>query len=319
MEKRILGRTGYEVTRVALGTYRFTSEFGVPRADALALLERAVSLGINYMDTAPSYGCGESEELIGRVLARHPDSRIFVSSKIGQLQRSIVPYLGAEAYRSEDCIRRVVDHTLWLLRRDRLDMLFIHEPEEETWGWDDNLEAPVLRVLEKLREEGVIGAVGLGSNRAPFPARLAETGRFDVVEIANGYTLLQQPIAERLLPAARAHDIGIVAGGPFCNGMLSAVQRDRLEELKKNPGVPGSLLDSRALELIGRFYRFSEEAGIPMNELGLRYILSNPAIHTVIPGAQSPGEVEANYRAGLKGPLPADLLGVIRKIQESVG
>ena len=56
-----------------------------------------------------------------------------------------------------------------------------------------------------------------------------------------------------------------------------------------------------------------------MNELGLRYILSNPAIHTVIPGAQTPGEVEANFRAGLKGPLPADLLGVIRKIQESVG
>ena len=75
MEKRTLGRTGYEVTRVALGTYRFTSEFGVPRADALALLERAVDLGINYMDTAPSYGCGESEELIGRVLARLPDSR----------------------------------------------------------------------------------------------------------------------------------------------------------------------------------------------------------------------------------------------------
>ena len=212
MEKRILGRTGYEVTRIALGTYRFTSEFGVPRADALALLERAVDLGINYMDTAPSYGCGESEELIGRVLARRPDRRVFISSKVGQLRRSIVPYLGAEAYRSEDCIRRVVDHTLWLLRRDRLDMLFIHEPEEEAWGWDDNLEAPVLRVLEELREEGVVGAIGLGSNRAPFPALLAGTGRFDVVEIANGYTLLQQPIAERLLPAARAHDIGIVAG-----------------------------------------------------------------------------------------------------------
>ena len=85
-------------------------------------------------------------------------------------------------------------------------MLFIHEPEEENWSWDDNLEAPVLRVLEELREEGVVGAVGLGSNRAPFPARLAETGRFDVVEIANGYTLLQQPITERLLPAARVHD-----------------------------------------------------------------------------------------------------------------
>lgn len=314
IEKVSLGRTGYDVTRIALGTYRFTNEFGVPRSDALALLNSAISLGINYMDTAPSYGNGESEELIGRVLRNNPNNRIFISSKVGLLQRSIVPFSGDEAYVSEDCIRRVVEHSLWLLQRDHLDMLFIHSPEEEIWRWDDKLDAPVLRVLEKLRDEKIIGAIGLGSNSAEFPSRLAETGRFDVVEIANGYTLLQQPIEKRLLPAAQRHDIGIVAGGPFCDGMLAKVQYEKLEEFKRS-GRYNSLLNERTLAMLGDYYRLSDESEISMNELSLRYILSNPAIHTVIPGAQNPDEVEKNYSAGLKGPLPDDVLEEIGKIQ----
>ena len=314
MPKQPLGRTGFDVTRLALGTYRFTIEFGIPRADALALLERAVSLGINYMDTAPSYGNGESEELIGRTLARHPEQRVFISSKVGSLGRTLLQSAGAEAYRSEDNIRRIVEHSLWLLQRDYLDMLFIHEPEQEVWGWDDKLDAPVLRILEKLRDERIIGAIGLGSNRAEFPGRLAETGRFDVIEIANGYTLMSRAIEDRILPAAREHDIGIVAGGPFRDGMLATVQHDRLEQLKRD-GDRSGWYSEGALQQLERFYRLSEETGIAMHELSLRYILSNPAIDTVIPGAQNPGEVDANFQAGLKGPLPDDILDLIRTIQ----
>ena len=315
MEKRTLGRTAFEVTRLGLGTYRFTSEFNIPRADSLALLECAVGLGINYMDTAPSYGNGESEELIGRVLRNYPEKRIFISSKVGQLQRSIVPYAGKEAYVNEDRIRRVVDHSLWLLQRDYLDMLFIHEPEEEVWCWDDGLDAPVLRVFEKLRDEGVIHAIGLGSNSAFFPSRLAETGRFDVIEIANGYTLLQQPIAERLLPAAARHNIGIVAGGPFCNGMLAKIQDEVLDRIERENKF-GGLLNEHTVPMLRDFYNLSADTGVPIGELAIRYVISNPAIHTVIPGAQNPSEVAANYQAVIKGSLPEDILLEICRIQE---
>ncbi len=319
MEKRRLGRTEYQVTSLGLGTYRLTIDFGIPQEQSLALLSRAVTLGINYMDTAPLYGSGESEELIGRTLKQHPDKSVFISSKVGHLDRTIVRSFGDDAYRNEDCIRRVVEHSLWLLQKDHLEMVFVHEPEMEIWGWDPKtLDAPVLRVLEKLKNEKVIGAIGLGSNAVEFAGRLAETGRFDVVEIANGWTLLSHGIQERILPAAQKHDLGIVAGGPFRDGLLATKQYERIEELKKDSKQGQWFTEKTLYRLLG-LYRLSDETGLPMHELSLRYILSNSAIHSVIPGAQNPAEVNANYQTALKGPLPSDILDAIRKIQQETG
>ncbi len=159
---------------------------------------------------------------------------------------------------------------------------------------------------------------GLGSNSVEFPGRLAETGRFDVVEIANGWTLLSHGIQSRILPAAQKHDLGIVAGGPFRDGLLATKQYERIEELKTHPKRQQWLTDKTLSQLLG-LYRLSDETGLPMHELSLRYILSNSAIHSVIPGAQNPAEVNANYQAALKGPLPSDILDAIRKIQQQTG
>ncbi len=316
MEKRRLGRTEYQVTSLGLGTYRLTIDFGISQEQSLPLLSRAVTLGVNYIDTAPLYGSGESEELIGRTLKQHPDKSVFISSKVGHLDRTAVRSFGDDAYRNEDCIRRVIDHSLWLLQKDHLEMVFVHEPEMQIWGWDEKtLSAPVLRVLEKLKNEKVIGAIGLGSNSVEFPGRLAETGRFDVVEIANGWTLLSQGIQERILPAAQKHDLGIVAGGPFRNGLLATKQYERIEELKKHAKQRPWVTEKTHSRLLC-LYHLSDETGLPMHELSLRYILSNSAIHSVIPGAQNAAEVDANYQAALKGPLPSDILSAIGKIQQ---
>ncbi|HHZ93914.1 TPA: aldo/keto reductase [Candidatus Poribacteria bacterium] len=315
LANRRLGRTGYQVTCLGLGTYRFTIDFGIPREQSLSLLHRAVTLGINYMDTAPQYGSGESEELIGRVLRQHPGQQVYISSKVGNLGETIVRSFGADAYRNEDCIRRVVEHSLWLLQKDHLEMVFVHEPEMEIWGWDEKtLDAPVLRILEKLRDEEMIGAIGLGSNTVELPGRLAETGRFDVIEIANGYTLLEHRLEERILPAAQKHDLGIVAGGPFRDGLLATKQYEKVETLRRDAKQTGWLTEN-TLDRLYLLYRLSDETSLPMYELSLRYILGNFAIHSVIPGAQKPAEVEANYQAALKGPLPTDILDAIRKIQ----
>ena len=316
LEKRRLGRTGLEVTRLGLGTFRLTIDFGVFQDQALPLIDRAVSLGVNYIDTAPLYGSGESEELIGRVLVKHSDKQVIVSTKIGHFDRTVARTAGDDAYQNEDCIRRVIDHSLWLLQKDHLEMVFIHEPEWELWGWDEKTRTcPSLHVLEKLKDEKVIGAIGLGSNFVDFPGRLAETGRFDVVEIANGYTLMSHGIQERILPAAEKHDLGIVAGGPFRAGMLATKNYERLEQLKKAE-KPSRWYTEKAHDRLLRLYDLSDETGLPMHEMSLRYILSNPNIHSVIPGAQNPVEVDANYQAALKGPLPLDVLAAIEKIQE---
>ena len=113
LEYRRLGRTEYQVTCLGLGAYRFTIDFEIPRKQSLSLLQCAVTLGINYMDTVPSYGAGESEELIGRVLRQHPAQQVHISSKVGHLDDTIVRSFGIDAYRNEDCIRRVIEHSLW--------------------------------------------------------------------------------------------------------------------------------------------------------------------------------------------------------------
>ena len=315
LANRRLGRTGYQVTCLGLGTYRFTIDFGIPREQSLSLLHRAVTLGINYMDTAPQYGAGESEELIGRVLRQHPGQQVYISSKVGNLGETILRSFGDDAFRNEDCIRRVVEHSLWLLQKDHLEMVFVHEPEMKIWGWDEEtLDAPVLRTLEKLKDEGMIGAIGLGSNTVEFPSKLAETGRFDVIEIANGYTLLTHRLEEHILPAAQKYDLGIVAGGPFRDGLLATKQYEKIETLRRDKEQTGWITE-KTLDRLHFLYQLSDETNLPMYELSLRYILSNCFIHSVIPGAQNPAEVEANYQAALKGPLPTDVLEAIRKIQ----
>ena len=134
LPRRRLGRTGLEVTELGLGGYMFTGEFGVPRAEAEAILDRAFAAGINYADTAAMYGFGEGEELVARALQRHPDRTIHVSSKVGWLDRTVVRNLGDAAYRDEEALRRAVKHSLWLLRRDRLEVMMVHEPDWPRWG-----------------------------------------------------------------------------------------------------------------------------------------------------------------------------------------
>ena len=100
------------------------------------------------------------------------------------------------------------------------------------------MDAPVIQALEKLKQERIVGAIGLGSNSVEFPGKLAETGRFDVIEIANGYTLLSQAIEDRILPAARKHDLGVIAGGaipcwPVSNSAVSTGGENEKGEKQK--------------------------------------------------------------------------------------
>ena len=145
---RRLGRTNLQVSELALGTYMLTGDFGVSREEADRIFDTAINGGINYMDTAEMYGFGESEELVGRALARHAGKTLYVSTKVGVLDRTIVRYLGVEAYQREDALMRAIKHSLWLLRRDHLEVLMVHEPHMAEWGLDARTgEAPVIRVL----------------------------------------------------------------------------------------------------------------------------------------------------------------------------
>ncbi len=118
LKKRRLGRTNLMVTELGLGGYQFTGEFGVEPEEADKILDLAIESGINIIDTAMMYGFGESEELVGRALERHPDAQIYVSTKVGYIDRTIARNFGNEGLRNPKVLKRMIKHSMWLLRRD---------------------------------------------------------------------------------------------------------------------------------------------------------------------------------------------------------
>jgi len=312
LEKHRLGGTDWQVTKLGLGGYQYTGEFGVSQEEAEKILDLAFESGINFFDTAGMYGFGEGEELLGRALARHGRKGVYISSKVGWLDRTVVRNLGDKAYRDEDALMKAIKHSLWILRLNRLDVLMIHEPDWAQWGLTlCTGDAPVLSVLEKLKKDGVVGAVGMGGWNCAVIADLIETGRFDVALIAGGVNLLDQPIKARVLPAAKKHDVGIVLGGALGQGGLVAVDRKEAQNLIDHPTQQSH--PQRGRKLLAT-YDLAEETRLSLVELTMRYVAGMPEIHTHIAGARERAHLEANIASVLKGPLPQDVVAKIEAI-----
>jgi aryl-alcohol dehydrogenase-like predicted oxidoreductase len=297
----------------------FTGEFGIAQSEANRILDTAIAAGINYMDTAAMYGFGESEELVGRALARHGSKDIVVSTKVGWLDRTVVRNLGDAAYQNEDALKRAIKHSMWLLRRDFVEIVMIHEPNSEQWGLDLKTgDAPVMRVLEDLKKEGVIGGIGLGCWVCDVVADLIETGRVDAALVAGGYTLIRQQVRDRVIPAAKRHDVGLIMGGTFLQGRLAEKKRDEMEEMRRTDSY-NWFLDKPTVAKIIAAYDLSDDTGISLTELATRFILADKDIHTMVPGAQTAEQVTENIRAAEKGPLPADIVARIKAISKIEG
>lgn len=317
LQKRRLGRTNISVTEFALGGYMFTGEFGVSRSEALAIMDCALNAGVNYVDTAQMYGFGEGEELVGRALASHQDQPIHVSTKVGWLDRTVIRNLGDAAYQDENALRRTIDHSFWLLRRDYIDIMMVHEPDWELWGIDMATgDAAIVHVLEEYKRNGAIGAIGLGSWDCSVTTALINTGRFDVALVAGGYTLIQQQVKTDVISAAKKYDVGLIMGGTFLQGLLAVQQRERMKAIQSSGAYKGVLSEENIRRILA-IYDLSDETGISLTEMCIRYILADPDISTVIPGAQCLSHLEENLMAATRGALPADLVARIDQISQS--
>lgn len=309
-ERRRLGRTGFDVRPLGLGAFQLTQDFNVPEAEALRIFDLAASEGIDYVDTAPVYAA--SEELVGRGLAQRPDWRPRISTKVGYLPSD-------DGYRDPVAIRRSVDTSRRRLGVDRIDMLMIHEPEMPQWGITSEGHGPVMDTLVELRDEGVISNIGLGGwADLDGIARLVDGGMIDVALVAGGFTLLDQPIRDEILPAAARNDVGIVAGGVFAQGVTSgllAIDREPIQRMLTTGDFtsphPMARFDRRSCERLLNLYDLAEELDIPMTELTIRYVLSETRIHTHIPGAREAAHLRSNLEAARKGPFEPELLARI--------
>jgi aryl-alcohol dehydrogenase-like predicted oxidoreductase len=304
MERAQLGRTGLCVSRLSLGGI-FISSYGAAFDEATRAVRRAVELGVNYIDTAPGYG--DSEDVLGRIICEI-DQPLIVSTKLGhgRTGQPLEP-------RDPGHLRRLFEQSLELLRRDRIDMLLVHEPDrpmEIDW-WTDlqAAEGPVMDVLHDLKREGLIRFLGLGGTTAYELARLVETGKFDVVLSALNYSLLWREAELTLLPAARRLGVGVISGSPLQMGALAR---------RYDVDTEGWFLSPPRREQYRALYAYLDELELPVAEVGLRFVLSNPDIACTLTGARSQAEVEANVEAAEKGPLPGEVLARLDEIAAMV-
>jgi aryl-alcohol dehydrogenase-like predicted oxidoreductase len=298
---RTLGRTGLRVSALGMGGLFVSRHGGRDREEARRAVHRALELGVNYVDTAPGYA--DSEEVLGYALAGAP-APYFLSTKLGGRPQPFDP-------QDRDGLRRSVEESLRLLRRDYIDILFIHEPDRpgqyDWWTDHERYEGPVDEVLAELKTRGLIRFTGLGGTTAYEMPHIMATGRYDVVLTAFNYSLLWREATITVLPEARRQGLGVIAGSPLQQGALAARYDDEVRSGARWLSPP-----RRAQYL--RLYGLVDELGIPLPELALRFVLSNPDIHLTLMGARSLAEVEANARAVERGPLPRDVLARLDEI-----
>jgi aryl-alcohol dehydrogenase-like predicted oxidoreductase len=305
MEKRVLGRTGLEVSVLGMGGLFVSRVGGEGRDEAIRAVRRALELGVNYVDTAPTYA--DSEEVLGLALEGVAQPYI-LSTKLGGRPQPFDP-------KSKDHLRQSVEESLRLLKRDTIDILMIHEPDRpgqyDWWTDYDNFHGPVSEFLAELKAEGIIRFVGLGGTTAYELPHLMATGQYDVVLTAFNYSLLWREATIAVLPEAQKQNMGVIIGSPLQQGALA-----RRYDEEVNCGA--RWLSPPRREQYRRLYAYLDELDMSIAEVGMRFVLSNPAVSTILSGSRSVTEVEQNVAAVEKGPLPSDALARLKEIADMV-
>ncbi len=299
-----LGKTHLKVSHLALGGL-FISSVGGEFKQARATIHKAIELGINYFDTAPSYY--NSEEVLGKALedVREP---YILSTKLGGKPTPFNP-------QDKDCLMQSVENSLRLLRRDSIDILMIHEPDRPgQYNWWTDMEeyyGPVIEVLKELKKDGIIKYTGLGGTTAYQLTPIIKTEFFDIVLTAFNYSLLWREAEHEVIPAAKEMKMGIIAGSPLQQGALSR----RYDEIVRQK--PRWLSLARQQQYL-KLYEFLDEIDISLPELAMRFVISNPDIDCVLTGARSPEEIEKNVEVIEKGPLSKEILDKLDEIAAMV-
>ncbi|MGI8332463.1 aldo/keto reductase [Actinomadura scrupuli] len=303
---RTLGRTQVEVTELSFGGAAIGGLFEpVSDEQATATVRRALQRGIRYFDTAPHYGAGRAESRLGRALAgRAPYT---VSTKVG---RRLVPLgpgaepepagfadpppLRREWDWSRDGIRRSLAESLERLGLDRVDVVYLHDPDDH----EELVYREAFPALAELREEGVVGAIGAGMNQTEMLTRFVRRLSLDVVLCAGRYTLLDRSAAGDLLPACLETGTSAVIGGVYNSGLLADPRPGATYEYA--PAGPALLARALAMR------ELCEAHGVPLRAAALQFPLRHPAVTAVLAGCRSPEEVDDNVEM-FRRPVPEAL------------
>ncbi|UQN28967.1 aldo/keto reductase [Brachybacterium kimchii] len=287
-----LPRLGFGAAQLG-NLYRVTTD-----EEADGAVAAAWEQGIRCFDTAPHYGIGTSERRLGERLRGLPRREYLVSTKVGRLldpgpgtgdDHANAFWVPDDHVRrwdfSEVGVRASHQASLERLGLDRVDILYAHDPEE---GPTEQAFAEGLPALARMREEGLVGAVGVGSKDAAVCTRAVRTGLVDLVMLSGRYTLLEQDAARELLDACLEHDVQVVAVSVFNSGLLSrpVVPDGATYEYAAAPAE--ILAHARALAAL------AEDHGVTLPDLAVQYPLRHPAIASVVLGMRTAGQVVSN-------------------------
>ncbi|MBI3286786.1 MAG: aldo/keto reductase [Chloroflexi bacterium] len=313
MQYRVLGRTGIRASEIGFGAWAIGGDQWGPQDDreSMAALHKALDLGCTLIDTAQVYGEGHSEVLIGRVL-RERGERVTVATKVPPKNYRWGPPPGADLrdYFPADYIIKRCESSLRNLGTETLDLYQLH-----TWcpSWEHETEW--YEALLKLRQQGKIRYIGISvSDHRPGEANpQIEAGRVDSIQVI--YNILDQSPEWRLFPVAQKHHVGIIVRVPLASGALTGkfTQRTRFPKGDWRREWKDREWLHRMVEQVERI-QFLTQDGMPLATAALKFVLSHPAVSTLIPGIRNSQQAEMNLSASDGRPLPEEHLRRLRQM-----
>lgn len=318
MNYRILGKTGFKISDVSLGTWQVGGTWGSGFDHDLAskLLYQAYDKGVNFIDTADVYEGGESEKAVGKFV-KSVNERIYVATKCG---RQINPHI-SQNYTPE-ALRGYVEDSLHRLGLETLDLIQLHCPPTEVY-----YRPEIFGEFEKLRTEGKILNLGVSVEKVEEALKAIEFENVTTVQII--YNMFRQRPADAFFKKAQERNVGVIARVPLASGLLTGkYTMDTTFETgdHRHGNRNGEWFDKgetfagipfeKGLEAVDKIKKLFPEHD-NLAQIALRWILMNQSVSCVIPGASKAAQVESNITASDLPEIPNDVLDEIQKIYES--
>ncbi len=270
---------------------------GLSQANADATVASAWAAGIRYFDTAPMYGGGRSELMLGRALAAYPRDSFTLSSKVGRLVRRDEPKMPGEdeLWRydfSKDGVIRSLEESLARLGQDYLDIVYIHDPD----AFVAEASSTAYQALISLREDGRLGAIGVGMTQVPALQALVQRIDLDVILVAGRFSLIDNEAKEELLPLCQRQEVDVVLAQTLHGGLIDGRQPTTFHYRPTPPDVRAGV--RRIANVCGRYE-------VPLPAVAFNYVLADPAVAVVLTGPENPQQLDDNlFWSRLEVPAP---------------
>ncbi len=315
MDYRELGQTGLKASVIGLGTWVIGGWLwsGAEDRDSLATIRRAIELGVNLIDTAPIYGHGRSEDLVGRALAESGQrDGIILATKVGLNWNPEKTKVWRDS--SPDRLRFEIEESLRRLRTDRIDVYQVHWPDASV-PFEETMEA-----LISLQRQGKIRFIGMSNFDVPQLERCLAVGLVHVVQ--PPLNLFEGDIETALLPFCHQRGIGTLIYGPLCRGLLTGKYRGTETFSDRDVrGMDPKFQPDRFptyLACVERLTQVAARHGKTVAQLAIRWCLDQPGVTVALCGARRPDQLEENVGATGWSLSPSDMVDIERVVSEAL-